>query len=72
MKKRHNNDLILGRLALERCQSHLAHLHAIMYLCEPQDMGLGEDLADNARALMADMTRDLAVGARVLRLSGGE
>lgn len=66
------NDLILGRLALERCQSHLAHLHAIMYLCEPHDLGLGEGVAENARTLMAAMTRDLALGARVLRVSIGD
>lgn len=61
------NDLILGRLAIERCQNYLAHLHAIMYLCEPRDMGLEEDMAENARSLMAAISRDLALGARALR-----
>lgn len=64
------NDLILGRLALERCQNYLAHLHAIMYLCEPRDMGLEEGMAENARSLMAAISRDLALGAKVLRTSG--
>lgn len=68
--KKVQNDLILGRLAIERCQNYLAHLHAIMYLCEPRDMGLEEGMAENARSLLAAISRDLALGAKALRRPG--
>ncbi len=66
--KGYQNDLILGRLAIERCQNYLAHLHAIMYLCEPRDLGLEKAAAENARCLMSAISRDLALGAKALRV----
>ena len=38
------NALLVSRLAIERCQAHLAHLHALMHLCEPGPMGNRDSL----------------------------
>lgn len=59
--------LVVGRLAVERCQNYLAHLYALMHLCEPGDLGLDPPLADSVRQLMGSLSTDLSLTARMLR-----
>lgn len=59
--------LVVGRLAVERCQNYLAHLYALMHLCEPDDLGLDPPLADSVRQLMGSLSTDLSLTARILR-----
>ncbi|HRC26865.1 MAG TPA: hypothetical protein PKX87_05480 [Alphaproteobacteria bacterium] len=59
--------LVVSRLAVERCQNYLAHLHALMHLCEPADLGLEPPLAESVRHLMGALSTDLTLTARTLR-----
>lgn len=59
--------LVVSRLAVERCQNYLAHLHALMNLCEPTDLGLERPLADSVRQIMAALSADLSLTSRTLR-----
>lgn len=60
------NAVVVGRLSIERCQGYLAHLHALMHLCLPGDLGCDGLVAESARKIMADLESELAHSANVL------
>lgn len=60
------NAVVVSRLALERCHYKLAHLHALMHLCEPADMGLDSTVADGMRSIISSMEQDLSSSALML------
>lgn len=62
------NHLVVSRLAVERCQNYVAHLHALMYLCEPPDLGLDSVLSDSARQLVGALSSELSLIGQALRL----
>jgi hypothetical protein len=58
----HDNVLVC-RLALERCQQHLAHLHAILHLCMP------EQAYDDGMVAMTGMRKIISSMAQELNFS---
>lgn len=58
--------MIIGRLSIERCQSHVAHLHALMHLCEPATMGMDGLVAESMLRIMAHLESDLSHSARAM------
>lgn len=62
------NAVMMCRLSLERCQVHLAHLHALLHLF--LSPGRSDDsvelVVENMRKVMAGMERDLTGGADIL------
>lgn len=61
------NHLVVSRLAVERCQNYVAHLHALMYLCEPRDLGLENVLSESARQIMESLSSDLSLIGQALK-----
>ncbi len=66
-----SNYVICARLSMERCQKYLAHLHALMYMCDPQDMGMDEIMSENARRIMGAINQELLLSARSLAQEEG-
>ena len=55
----HDNVLVC-RLALERCQQQLAHLHAILHLCMPEQAnGDGVVAMNGMRKIISSMAQEL-------------
>lgn len=63
------DNVLVCRLALERCQQHLAHLHVILHLCLP-DQAADDDLVAMAsiRKLIASMAQELSYSVDTLGL----
>ncbi len=61
-----SNNVICARLSLERCQKYLAHLHALMYMCDPVDLGMDEIMSESAKRIMAAMNQELLLSAKSL------
>ncbi len=61
-----DNDVVCLRLSIERCQKYLAHLHAVMYMCDPKDLGLDDIMAENARGIMGAINRELSLSSKAL------
>lgn len=55
----YSNAVIVSRLSIERCQNYLAHMHALLYLCEPSNMGLDKTVSGSMLKLMENMEREL-------------
>ncbi len=66
--EKNHNDIICTKLSIERCQKYLAHLHAVMYMCDPRDLGLDEVMAENARRIMTAMNQELMLCAGFLEV----
>lgn len=62
------NALIVCRLSLERCRHHLAHLRALMHLCQPSGLGLEPVAADSALDILTRMESELSRSAQMLDL----
>ena len=60
------NALIISRLSIERCQGHLAHLHALMHLCGRGRVGVDDRVAESALKIMENIESDLAHSATAL------
>ena len=56
------NRVILTKLALDRCLSHLSHMHSIFYLSGPRESG------QNLFCLIESMRRELRLGQDNLAL----
>lgn len=54
-----SNALIVGRLSIERCQAHVAHLHALMHLCAPESLGMDELVVQSMLRVMENLESDL-------------
>jgi len=63
-----DNARIAGGLAIERCQQHLAHLHAMMHLCGHEEMGLNDNVAEGVLIIMESLQRDLSYSASMLQI----
>ncbi len=63
-----SNAVLVGRLSIERCQTHVAHLHALMHLCEPPCFGMDELVAESARRIMQNLESELEHSAEVMGL----
>ncbi len=61
--------LIVGKLTIERCQNYLAHLHALMHVCRPDDLGMDPVAAESARKIMIFMEQELKASADILDAS---
>lgn len=61
-----SNNVICAKLSLERCQKYVAHLHALMYMCDPGDLGMDETMSENARRIMGAINQELLLSARSL------
>jgi hypothetical protein len=61
-----SNGIVCAKLSLERCQKYLAHLHALMYMCEPRDLGMDEIMSENARRIMSAINQELMISAKSL------
>jgi hypothetical protein len=60
--------LLVSKLAMERCQQQLAHLHALMHLSEPSDFGLDGVAAESARTIISNIEKELRESARMLEI----
>ena len=63
------NNVIVSHLAIERCQNYMAHMHAIMHMCEPRDLGLEPFVAENVKDLMRRIDSELDRTQQVLKLA---
>jgi hypothetical protein len=61
------DNVLVCRLALERCQQHLAHLHAILHLCLPEQ-AFDEDMVAVAgmRKIISSMAQELTYSVDTL------
>jgi len=66
------NRVILTKLALDRCLSHLSHMHSIFYLAGPRDTGMDGVTVQNLFSLIESMRRELRLGQDNLNLPTGE
>lgn len=60
------NAILVSRLSIERCQAHLAHLHALMHLCRPVDMGCDQLVAESFTRVMEDIEGELGHSVKAL------
>lgn len=60
------NLAIIGKLSIERCQTHLAHLHALLYLCCPRAAFADSVIEESLIDVMASIEHELAQSARLL------
>lgn len=60
--------LIVGKLSIERCQNHLAHLHALMHLCRPEGLEFDSLVAESVLSVMESIERELAQSAKALSM----
>lgn len=69
LPRRTLDNVLVCRLALERCQQHLAHLHAILHLCLPEE-SQGEDMVamDSMRKIISSMAQELSYSVDTLVL----
>ena len=65
------NSIIVTKLSIERCQYAIAHLHALMHLCEPQDIGVEEPVATSIRVVLEAMNKELSHSYETLQLRSG-
>jgi len=63
-----SNAVIVGRLSIERCQAHLAHLHALMHLCAPAALGMDGLVAESVLRVMQDLEGELMQSARAMSM----
>jgi hypothetical protein len=61
-----SNHLVCAKLSVERCQKYLAHLHALMYMCDPKDLGMDEIMSENARRILSAINNELMLSAKSL------
>lgn len=64
------NAVIVSKLSIERCQSHLAHLHALMYLREHGESKTDDLVSESVLQVMEQMGRELAHSSRALSVFG--
>ena len=67
--KANDTTRIAGRLAIERCQQHLAHLHTLLHLCGYRAIGIDDNVAEGVRIIMAGLQLDLSYSASMLQIS---
>lgn len=61
--------VLVCRLALERCQQHLAHLHATLHLCMPEQAQDENFVAmGSIRKLIANLAQELSYSMDTLGL----
>lgn len=61
------HNIFVCRLALERCQQHLSHLHALLHFCMPeQDVTAKRVPCDAIRTLIMRLQDELAYSADAL------
>lgn len=60
------NSAIVGRLTIERCQVHVAHLLALMHLCEPVATGTDTLVAESMLRIVKDLESDLMHSAKAI------
>lgn len=49
------NSLFISRLSIERCRGYIAHMQAILHVCE----GTGEDVAETLQHMMQTLDAEL-------------
>ena len=56
--------VVCSKLAMERCRNHIAHIHAVMYMCDPQGQGLNPIASRSVKKIisMMDMELESSVG----------
>lgn len=59
--------ILICRLALERCQQNLAHLHAILHFCLPEpDLPADNIAAASIRQIIASLEQELSYSVDAL------
>ncbi|NCC22632.1 MAG: hypothetical protein EOM26_09265 [Alphaproteobacteria bacterium] len=64
------NSIVCAKLSIERSQTYLSHLHALMFLCDPKDLGMDAVMAENARRIMSAIRQELKLSAQSLPVPG--
>lgn len=61
-----DSDIILGKLAIDRCKNHVSNLHALihMFMCDRETVDPA--VIESARIIMAGLELDLDCSASVL------
>lgn len=59
-------EIILGKLAIERCKEHVSNLHALIHLFMSDHEQLDPAVVESARIIMTGLELDLDCSASVL------
>ena len=63
-------NLIVSKLAIDRCRNHVSHLHALIHTCICGCEGCDESIIESARLIIAGLELDLDCSANVLSRVG--
>ncbi len=62
------NAIVCSKLALERCRNHIAHIHAVMYMCDPQGQGLNQTASKSVKKIISMMDMELETSVEMLTI----
>jgi hypothetical protein len=62
------NAIVCSKLSLERCRNHIAHIHAVMYMCDPQGTGLNPIASRSVKKIISMMDMELESSVDMLTI----
>lgn len=60
------NQIIKSKLSINRSLNQLSHVQAMFLFCEPRNMGMDGDIADNVIDLISKVRRELRLAQKEL------
>ena len=60
------NHIVTSHLSIQRCRQYITHLHVIMHMCNPKNVGLDDVAAHNAWQLMVKLDKELENSSEAL------
>lgn len=60
------NEIIKSKLSINRSLNQLSHVQAMFLFCEPRNMGMDADIADNVIDLISKVRRELRLAQQEL------
>ncbi len=60
------NEIIKSKLSINRSLNQLSHIQAMFLFCEPRNMGMDADIADNVIDLISKVRRELRIAQQEL------
>lgn len=65
-KNKMKNQIIKSKLSINRSLNQLSHVQAMFLFCEPRNMGMDADIADNVIDLISKVRRELRLAQQEL------
>ena len=62
------NQIIKSKLSINRNLNQLSHVQAMFLFCEPRNMGMDVDIADNVIDLISKVRRELRLAQKELEV----